>query len=145
MLLDSVRVEPSISYLIATTLVSSFYITGCLKTPTAYLVMRCVAVEVIKYTLSNYALCKALKGDNTQAQQLIDAANYRNRTGHGRAVILFNEALIRLKQGDEPTALSKLTEAVRLSPKAIKRYCERSVHFDILRQSPAFHELMNDV
>lgn len=96
-----------------------------------------------QYTLSNYALCKALKGDNTQAQQLIDAASYRNRTGHGRAVMLFNEALIRLKLGDEPTALSKLTEAVRLSPKAIKRYCERSVHLDVLRQNLAFHELIS--
>lgn len=96
-----------------------------------------------QYTLSNYALCKALKGDNTQAQQLIDAANFRNRTGHGRAVVLFNEALIRLKQGDEPVALGKLTEAVRLSPKAIRRYCEKSVHFDVVRQSLAFHELIN--
>lgn len=51
------------------------------------------------FTLSNFALCKALKGEHDQAKQLLRAANFRERSGHAKAVILFNEALISLIRG----------------------------------------------
>jgi hypothetical protein len=89
-------------------------------------------------------LCKALKGDYGQAQQLIAAASYRERSGHGRAVVLFNEALIQLKQGDEAAALGKLVEAVKLSPTAIKQYCRKSVHCESFTKSSQFAELLAD-
>lgn len=96
------------------------------------------------YTLSNYALCRALCGDFDQAEKLIRAAKFRDRTGHGLAVVLFNESLIRLKQGDEAAALSKLTEAIRLSRNQIQRYAQKSIHLDGVRDKPGFREAMGD-
>lgn len=92
------------------------------------------------YTLSNYALCRALAGDFDQADKLLRAAKFRDRTGHGLAVVLFNESLVRLKQGDEAAALSKLTEAIKLSRAAIQRYAQRSIHLDGVRDKSGFRE-----
>lgn len=96
------------------------------------------------YTLSNYALCRALSGDFDQAEKLIRAAKFRDRTGHGLAVVLFNESLIRLAQGDEAVALSKLTEAIKLSRKQIQRYAQKSIHLDGVRTNPGFREALGD-
>jgi hypothetical protein len=97
------------------------------------------------YTLSNYALCRALSGDFDQAEKLLSAAKFRDRTGHGLAVVLFNESLIRLKQGDEAAALSKLTEAIKLSPGQIQMYARKSIHLDGVRGKPGFCDVIGDV
>lgn len=96
------------------------------------------------YTLSNYALCRALSGDFDQAEKLLRAAKFRDRTGHGLAVVLFNESLIRLKQGDEAAALSKLTDAIKLSRGHIQRYARKSIHLDGVREKPGFREAIGD-
>jgi tetratricopeptide (TPR) repeat protein len=94
------------------------------------------------FTLSNLALCKALKGDHEAAGQLLQAANFRKTSGHGKAVILFNEALVSLVAGKKDEAIAKLQEAVAKSPAAIRRYCQRSVHVESIRNDPAFYQLI---
>ncbi|MFL6674244.1 MAG: tetratricopeptide repeat protein [Massilia sp.] len=93
------------------------------------------------YTLSNYALCKGVKGNLDDARKLIHAANFREQSGHAKAVVRFNEGLIHLFSGDKANALVSLQEAVHLSPKNIKRYCQRSILADPLRSDPAFADL----
>lgn len=97
-----------------------------------------------QYVLSNYALGRALSGDLDQAEKLLRAAKFRDRTGHGLAVVFFNEALIRLKQGDEAAALGKLSEAIRLSKKNIQLYARKTIHLDSVRDKPAFKEAIGD-
>jgi hypothetical protein len=96
-----------------------------------------------QYVLSNYALCRALAGNFDDADKLLRAATFRDRSGHGLAVVFFNESLIRLKQGDESASMAKLADAIRMSPKAIKKYAEKTVHFDGVRQKPAFQTAIN--
>ncbi|MDD4964150.1 MAG: hypothetical protein PHI11_09570 [Gallionella sp.] len=97
-----------------------------------------------QYTLSNYALCKAAKGEIASARQLIQAAEFRDRTGHGKAVLLFNEALVHLLDGNRDAALDSLRQAIELSPNKIRRYCQRSVHLNAVRSEPAFYDLFKD-
>lgn len=96
-------------------------------------------------TLSNYALCKAVRGQFDQAKGLLRAAKFRERSGHGKAVVLFNEGLIQLLQGDKDASLTSLREAISLSPKDVRRYCQRSVFLDKVRVEPAFYDLFKDV
>jgi hypothetical protein len=97
------------------------------------------------FTLSNLALCKALKGKHEPAKQLIRAANFRETVGHTKAVTLFNEALMFLTGGNKNEALAKLREAIAMSPTDIRRYCQHSVHLDAVRNDPAFYELIKDL
>lgn len=87
--------------------------------------------------LSNYALCRALAGSFDDAEKLLLAAKFRERKWHSRAVVLFNESLIRLLKNDESTSMAKLREAVQTS-RQIKRYAEKSIHFDAVRDTPAY-------
>lgn len=96
------------------------------------------------YTLSNLALCKALKGEYEPARRLLRAAEFRERSGHGKAVVLFNEALVFLVEGKKDEAMATLKKALASSPAQIRRYCQRSVHLDPIRNDPAFHELVKD-
>lgn len=96
-------------------------------------------------TLSNLALCKALKGEHDSAKQLLRAANFRERYGHIKAVILFNEALINLIFGNKDEAIIKLKEAIKNSPKEIRRYSQRSVHLDAVRNDPVIYDIIKDV
>ena len=94
------------------------------------------------FTLSNLALCKALKGEHDQAKQLLRAANFREQHGHVKAVILFNEALISLLYGNKDEGILKLKEAMAKSPTHIRRYCQRSVHLDAVRNDPAIYDII---
>jgi tetratricopeptide (TPR) repeat protein len=96
------------------------------------------------YTLSNLAVCRALKGEYEPARQLLRAADFRERSGHAKAVIHFNEALVALAEGKKDEAIATLKKAVARSPAQIRRYCQRSVHFDKIRNDPAFYELVKD-
>lgn len=96
------------------------------------------------FTLSNLALCKALKGEHDQAKQLLRAANFREESGHAKAVILFNEALVSLVIGNKDDAIVKLKEAITKSPTEVRRYCQRSVHLDAVRNEPAIYDLIKD-
>lgn len=95
-------------------------------------------------TLSNYALCKGLRGDFDQANSLIRAASFREGSKHDRAVVLFNDGLIHLLGGDKVAARESLAKAIELSPKEVRRYCQRSVHLDVVRTEPAFNNLFKD-
>lgn len=53
-----------------------------------------------QFTLSNYALCKAAKGDFDQVKSLLRAATFRKGSSHGKAVVLFNDAIIHLMLGN---------------------------------------------
>lgn len=97
------------------------------------------------FTLSNLALCKALKGEHEQAKQLLRAASFRQRYGHVKAVILFNEALIALVTGNKDEAIAKLKEAIEKSPTHIRRYCQHSIHLDAVRNEPAIYDLIKNV
>ena len=93
------------------------------------------------YALSNLATCKALTGDQKQAEQLLRAAKFRERKGHINAVVLFNRAIIHLVAGEKAAALQDLRDAIKVSPKEIRRYCEGSVHLDVLRDDQEFKEI----
>jgi len=95
-------------------------------------------------TLSNFALCHAVKGDIGKAKALLKAASFIKRVGHTRAVVLFNEALIHLLNNDKDKTLSLLRQAIKLSPSAIKQYCQKSVLLDGVRVEPAFYDLFKD-
>ena len=97
-----------------------------------------------QFTLSNYALCKAAKGNFDQAKSLLRAATFRKGSSHGKAVVLFNDAIIHLMLADKDATLSCLKQAIVLSPKEIRRYCQRSVHLEPVRTVPAFYELFKD-
>lgn len=97
------------------------------------------------FTLSNYALYRALKGDFDQAEKLLRAAKFRDRRGHGLAVVLFNESLIRLKRGDEAAALNTLTQAIKLSRNHIQTYAQKSIYLDGVRDKPGFREAIGPV
>lgn len=93
------------------------------------------------FTLSNYALCKAVQGEFEQADKLIMAASFRERAGHAKGVILFNKALIKLLQGDKDNSINLLKEALSVSRKEILLYCQKSTVLDSVRSEPAFFEL----
>lgn len=97
-----------------------------------------------QYTLSNYAVCKATQGHFDQARSLMKAATFRNRSGHAKAVALFNEGLVQLLQGDKESALDLLKRASALSPKEIQRYCQKSVLLDGVRSELSFNDLFKD-
>ena len=113
------------------------------------------ATEIIKtavhsgqydaFILSNFALCKALNGDMVSAKNLINAANFKDRFGHGKAVILFNEALILLTDGKNDEALIKLKKSLEKSPKTIRLYCERTIHLDSVKNEPEFSKIIKKV
>lgn len=94
------------------------------------------------YTLSNYALCKAMQGNFAQAEGLIMAAHFREREGHAKGVILFNKALIKLLQDDKDAAIRLLKEALSVSRKEILLYCQKSKILDPVRSEPTFFELL---
>lgn len=96
------------------------------------------------YTLSNLAFCKALRGQNEQAEGLIRAASFKKNSGHAKAIVLFNEALIYLIAKKNIEALAKFKEARALSPSDIKSYCKHTVYFDIVRSDPSFYELIRE-
>lgn len=94
------------------------------------------------YVLSNLALCKALKGEADEARKLLRAAKFREASGHACAVVSFNEALIALVGNDVTAGIERLRAAVDISPKEIRRYCERSIHLDKVRDEPRFQEII---
>lgn len=95
-------------------------------------------------TLSNFSLCKALKGDIEAAQKLSMAANYRDLIWHGKAVVLFNEALTLIAQNKNDEAYEKLEKSISKSPKTIRKYCNRSVHLDAVKNDERFAKLINN-
>lgn len=97
------------------------------------------------YTLSNLAVCKATRGHFDKAQGLLKAAKFRERSGHGNAVILFNEGLVQLLHGDKSAAIKSLKEAISIAPRSIKNYYRKSVFFDKVRTEPGFNDLIKDV
>ena len=92
--------------------------------------------------LSNLALCKSIKGDNDAAKKLLRAANFTKVSGHPKAVVMFNDALISLLNGSIDDALVKLKKALELSPKEISSYCKNSVHWDSIRSQARFNDLL---
>lgn len=92
-------------------------------------------------TLSNLAVCKAIKGEHEQAKQLLQAASFRDSGGHIKAVTLFNEALVSLVTGKKDEAILKFRQAIEMSAE-IRRYCQRSVHLDTVRTDPAIYDLI---
>lgn len=95
------------------------------------------------YTLSNLAVCKAINGDIEKAGALMSAAKYRDTNDHAAAVVLFNDALLNLISEKRSEAIADLKKAITLSPKEIKRYCERSVHLKDYRGTPDFIALLD--
>jgi len=95
-------------------------------------------------TLSNLALCKAVKGNFEQAKQLISASSFLNNPSHSKAVSLFNEALIHVAADEKTEALVDLKKALQLSPSEIRKYCQNTVYLDAVRNDPAFYALIKD-
>lgn len=93
------------------------------------------------FTLSNYAVCKALNNDIDGAQRLMRAAEFFKTGGHGKAVILFNKAIISLVMNQKDQTIKLLKEAIQESPK-IRSYFRTSVQLDSIRNHPAFQDLV---
>ena len=91
--------------------------------------------------LSNLALCKSIKGDNDAAKKLLRAANFTKVSGHAKAVVIFNDALISLLNSSIDDALVKLKKSLELSPKEISSYSKNSVHWDSIRSQARFTDL----
>lgn len=96
------------------------------------------------YILSNLALCYALEGESNKASQFLNSAKYRELTSHETAVVLFNESIINLVTGNKEKALNKLAESVKLAPKTIKLYCEKSIHFKDLREEQSYQKIVDN-
>ncbi|KAF1716828.1 hypothetical protein CSC74_08085 [Pseudoxanthomonas yeongjuensis] len=95
------------------------------------------------YTLSNLALCKALKKEHDKAQAFMKAAKHKKRSGHAAAVIAFNDCIMSFLADKRPDAISSIRAAMRLSPKEIKKYCELSVHLDGCRSDADFVAILS--
>lgn len=93
------------------------------------------------FSLSNFALYKALSDNAESARPYLEAAKFYADTNHEKAVTAFNEAIIDALLGLNEDAEQKLTEAIRLSKKEISKYCNYS---KILQHHiPNFNELIN--
>lgn len=98
--------------------------------------------EYSQLTLSNLALCQAIKGEFNTADALLKATNFDTESKHGKAVVLFNKALIKLIVGDKQASQELLKESIQLSSKEIKRYCQLSILLDGVRSEPIFFDLL---
>lgn len=95
-------------------------------------------------TLSNLALCQAIKGQTDKAEALLKATDFNVESKHGKAVVLFNKALIKLIENNRQASLDYLKQAIQLSPKAIIKYCKLSILLDDVRTEPVFYDLFKD-
>lgn len=95
------------------------------------------------HMLANYALCRALEGDQAVASQMLDAASFWAGEKHERAVVAFCRAVAAFGAGHEETGAEMLTDALRLSRLEIKRYCSFSVHVaDLRRTHPVLDRML---
>lgn len=97
-----------------------------------------------RVTLSNLALCQAIKGNTNKAEALLKATDFDVESKHGKAVVLFNKALIKLIENEKQEALDYLKQAIQLSPKEIRKYCKLSILLDGVRTEPVFYDLLKD-
>lgn len=95
-----------------------------------------------QFTLSNYALCKAAVGDFEEAEKFILAANFRESKGHAKAVVMFNQSLVRLLEGRKEDAVALLKESISHSRNEIVEYCRSSIFLESVRSEPAFFALL---
>ncbi|HBM1867961.1 tetratricopeptide repeat protein [Acinetobacter nosocomialis] len=100
--------------------------------------------DYCEFTLSNLALCQAIKGNYDKAEALLKATNFATKSKHGRAVVLFNKSLIKLIESNKDEALNCLRQAIQLSPKEIRKYCQLSILLDVVRNEPAYYDLLKD-
>jgi hypothetical protein len=97
-----------------------------------------------QHTLANYALCKAAQGEFDEANRLISAAEFRPNSGHRKAIILFNQALIFFLNGDKDNFLKTLKESLLYSKSEIVSYSVRSKLLDPIRSDAAFATLITE-
>lgn len=95
------------------------------------------------FTFSNLAVANAVNGKTDKASALMVAANYLEVEGHAAGVIAFNEALLYFMSGKRPEAIAALRRALALSPKDVKKYCERSVLLSSYRRDADFIALVD--
>lgn len=93
-------------------------------------------------TLSNYALCKAALGEFEEAEKYIASANFIGSSGHAKAVVIFNQAIIHLLSGQKDEAANLLKNSINYSKKEIPRYCVHSKFLDEVRSDSAFSTLL---
>lgn len=96
------------------------------------------------YSLSNLAVCKAKAGQVSEALSLNRAARFYSTEKHERAVVTFNDALIALAAENKDEFFQKLKEAVELSSKRIREYCEYSVHLSDVKSDLRYAEIFQN-
>ncbi len=96
-------------------------------------------------TLSNLALCSALKGDSENAERYKVASCYKNLNTYEKAIYDFNESIILIFQEKIDDGLDKLERAINASPEVIKKYCKYSVHFNSLKHNERFANIISEV
>lgn len=93
------------------------------------------------YSLSNYALYKALTDGPESAQPYIAAAKFYSKTNHEKAVTTFNDSLIDAILNLRDDSEKKLSKAASLSKKEISKYCNYSAV--VKNYIPNFNEVIN--
>ncbi|KRW59351.1 hypothetical protein [Pseudomonas sp. TTU2014-080ASC] len=78
------------------------------------------------YSLSNYALYKALTDSPNASKPYIEAALFYSNNKHEKAVSKFNESLILAINNETSDAEEKLAESIKLSKSSITKYCNYS-------------------
>lgn len=96
------------------------------------------------FALSNLALCRAKAGQIENANLLNRAAQFYAIGKHEKAVVAFNGALIALAADKKEEFFEKLKNAVLLSPKSIKEYCDYSSHLNEIKSDPRYAEVLRD-
>jgi hypothetical protein len=85
--------------------------------------------------LANHALCLGLKGHRELAEKKLRAADFYSDTKHERAVIALNRALVAFHFQDTANGMMHLSEALALSPRAIRKYSAYSQVISALKAS----------
>lgn len=95
--------------------------------------------------LANYGLALGLNGDTSQAQGVLNAADFwAKKRSHEQAVVAFNRSLLAFKRGDEADGLELMKRALEMSKKEISRYAAYSTIVAGLRENSKVFRLFLD-
>lgn len=83
------------------------------------------------HSISNYALCLALTGQQTEAESYFDAAEFYSRSPHQKAVNQFNRAVAAIAASDQQSFETHIRKAIKLSKSEITKYIAFSKYIDL--------------
>jgi hypothetical protein len=87
------------------------------------------------YVFSNLAVCHAFSGEHEDAETYLGMALSAASSRHSKGVVAFNRSLAAFLKEDTRSGIAHLREALRLSKRAVKRYCSSSTLVTTLRET----------